>query len=160
MPVNTAQCRSMLINAGSILLDLALFGIDRHWSELIRIDWHWDQCQNFDRHWSVLGIDRGSPVYINCIHWLILLNHGVNLSRALTPYPILKCVAYTIFHYAESHQKKQIFVYPKDRKPSIWNPSIFMILLNEYSCQQTPKQADFNFARTWSTGRAPIGGVL
>ena len=67
MPINADQCRSMPINAGSILLDLALIDIDRHWEEVIRsdqnwstligIDRHWDQCQNFDRHWlALIGI--------------------------------------------------------------------------------------------------------
>ena len=53
------QCRSMPINI------MALIWNTSQCRSFIGIDRHWNQCQNFDRHWSTLGIDRGSPEFIN-----------------------------------------------------------------------------------------------
>ena len=55
MPSNADQYRSMPINARSIVLDLALIGIDQHWSTLIRIDRNRSALIGIDQNWSALG---------------------------------------------------------------------------------------------------------
>ena len=56
MPINSNQFLSMPVNAGSIMLDLALIGIDQHESTL----------GSMPEYWLALVIDRKSPGYM---HW-------------------------------------------------------------------------------------------
>ena len=53
MPINSDQFLSThFMNAGSILLDLALIGIERNWSELIDIWINARILNSIERHWS------------------------------------------------------------------------------------------------------------